>query len=111
MLSQALNSGLIVGVTGAGLAVPEKMVFPFPRCVNLGRLIECFGDRGEVADFRKRRTGGFFNVKITARQRSFGPPLTSAGVTVTLSFDGRDRRDQIASCKVRRKGTSANCRR
>jgi hypothetical protein len=110
ILSQALTHGLVIGINGAGLEHVEKMSFPYPNCFNLGILVECVGTRGEVADFRKRRGGNQYTVKVSARFRSFDSPLSSAGVTVTLSFDGRDRRDEIPSCKVHGRGTTAVCR-
>ncbi len=109
-LADALRS-LAVGVSGAGLATPETMEFPRPRCIvmSAGR-ISCIGTGGETASFRRQRAGNRFTVRITADRRSFAPPLSGEGVTVGLSFSGRDVNDRAGSCKVRGGGKSVSCR-
>ncbi|HXQ24747.1 MAG TPA: hypothetical protein VN812_23925, partial [Candidatus Acidoferrales bacterium] len=102
-LGTALSDGFTVAVAGAGLAAAETMRFAYPNCFNLGRVIQCIGTRGEEADFQKQQTTGHTKLKITAEHRSFAPPLTTAGVTVTLGLAGYDLRGEIASCTVGRR--------
>jgi hypothetical protein len=111
-LDAALSGGLVVTVTGAGLVTPEVMNFPSPRCIALtSARITCVGSSNETATFAKGRSGSLFNVKVTARGRTFLPPLSAAGVHVVFSAGGLDRDDEIPSCKVRPSGRSVNCSR
>jgi Thrombospondin type 3 repeat len=101
-LLDTLDRGLLIGVSGAGLTDTETMVFQDPHCFQLstGR-VRCIGLRGEVANFtRQRRTPHFYNVSVTAPQRTFLKPLSAAPVRVVLSNSGTDRRADLATCKV-----------
>jgi Thrombospondin type 3 repeat len=122
-LRSALNQGLVVGVTGAGLDVPERLVFPGIRCLQIGARIECIGEGGMQAIFQPKRGSNLVSVKIRANNRTFAPPLDASGVEVVLSFphpsnycalftscNGLDRGDAISACKVTSRGVSANCR-
>lgn len=124
-LGDAVKQGFVVAVTGAGLSAPQTMVFPYPRCVQSGRVTECVGDQGEVARFRSRSTGNLVYVRIGSFNRTFDPPLSRTNVQVVLSTSpqandcphfsacgGRDRRDQIdsSSCRVFGKGKLVTCR-
>jgi hypothetical protein len=110
-LDAALADGLVVAVSGAGLTGNEVMTFPAPRCIALtSSRISCFGSNGETATFVKQRKGSLFNVRITAKSRTFLPPLSPTGVQVVFSAGGLDRADKIPSCKVPASGRSANCR-
>jgi YVTN family beta-propeller protein/cysteine-rich repeat protein len=110
-LDAALAGGLVVAVSGAGLTGNEVMTFPVPRCIALtSSRISCIGSNGETATFVKHRKGSLFNVRITAKSRTFLPPLSPTGVQVVFSAGGLDRADKIPSCKVPASGRSANCR-
>jgi hypothetical protein len=110
-LLSALEKGLVVGVTGAGLGGPEVVAVPNPRCVMLGRLIQCVGAGPAIIRFSPRRGSTTqMNVRLRAQGRTFPPPLSSAGVQVTMSLGGFDRADSIAGCRVRGRGQlSAQC--
>jgi Thrombospondin type 3 repeat len=101
-LLDTLNQGLIIGVSGAGLAAVETMIFQNPHCLQLNaRHVECIGSRGEVAHFRlQRRAPHFYNVKIVAKDRSFTGPLARLPVRVALSNSGIDRRVDSGVCKL-----------
>lgn len=100
-LLQALQHGLTVGISGAGLTRPETITVQNPRCVDLRSRIECIGNQGEVVRFgAKRRVANDFDVRLTAPRRTFAPPLSATAVQVTLSVGGRDRRDTITSCRM-----------
>jgi hypothetical protein len=103
-LLDTLRRGLIVGVSGAGLATTETMVFQDPHCFQLSAArIRCIGARGEVANFtRQRRAPRFYNVNVTAPQRTFPEPLSNAPVRVVLSNSGADRRADLTVCKAYR---------
>jgi len=110
-LGAALRGGLTVRISGAGLAAPETMVFPFPRCMQPTAVrINCIGSLGETANFTKRRTGNVFNVRIGAKQRTFSPPLASAAVQLLLSAGGLDRRDSVANCAAARSRKLMTCK-
>jgi cysteine-rich repeat protein len=110
-LRQALQHGLTIGVTGAGLTRSETIVVVAAHCVEFQSRVDCVGSAGESIRFRvKRRVANGFDVLVTAPQRTFAPPLAATGVQVTLSVGGRDRGDQTASCNVHGRGTSATCR-
>ncbi len=100
-LQAVLSGGFVIGVSGAGLVSPERMIFQYPHCVTFtATRFVCIGNQGEMANLRRRRKDGLFRVRITAAQRSFPPPLSKAGVEVVLSAGGLDRRDQITSCRL-----------
>ena len=110
-LGEALTGGLTVGVMGAGLPLPQVLSFPSTRCTASSAFrVRCVGGDGETARFTKRRTGHVFNLNITAKKRTFAPPLQPNAVQVVLSVGGLDRRASIASCTVRRSAKSATCR-
>ncbi|MFQ5668861.1 MAG: thrombospondin type 3 repeat-containing protein [Candidatus Binatia bacterium] len=99
--------GFTVGVMGGGLAAPETMVFP--PCLDVST---CKGSNGEVAHFRRKGATNFYTFRVAAPGRSFPEPLSSAGMTVTLSLGGLDRRDDLSRCRVRgAKRRLAVCRR
>jgi len=58
--------------------------------------------------WRKGATN-LFTVSLRAQGKTFAPPLSSGPLTVTLSLDGTDQRDQ-ASCRTFGRGKSASCR-
>lgn len=97
---------LAVNVSGVGLTVPGQTML-FPACVSV---INCAGTNGEYISFQRKRATNLFTVDLHAPGKTFTPPLSSAGVTVTFSLGGRDELDQ-ASCTARgaRQGV-ANCR-
>jgi hypothetical protein len=98
-LTAALHGGFTVGVIGAGLSVPQKMLFPGSSCLDSRKAITCVGSRGEEARFQPAKVGGLFAVKIAARNYSFSPPLAAAPVQVVLSAGGLDRQDRVG-CKA-----------
>jgi len=120
-LRDALNPGMVIGVTGAGLAAPQTMVFIYPNCFEEGAATECVGERGEVVRFWPQTAGNLLNVKITAQGRDMAPPLDATDVQVVLSFphppgcplftscSGLDRRAEISNCTVRGRGRLVNC--
>ena len=97
-----LNRGLIIGVSGAGVAGTETMVFQNPHCIAVNKsYVKCFGNGGEVANFRRQvRAPHFYKVDVIAPRRSFGKPLDRSGVRVVLSNDGFDRRADLVNCKL-----------
>ncbi len=113
-LDAALEGGAMVGVTGVGLETAQRIVVPTLMCASLRGTIRCIGSAKERIQFGGTRTGNLFKVRITARNRSFQPPLTATGVQVILSIGGRDRgldrQDQIPSCKVSQNGPLATCK-
>ena len=96
-----LSHGFTLELKGAGLSVPERMVFPGYWCFTLSKMIECIGSAGEDARFRPQRSGSVVSLKITATNRSFLPPLSSAGVTLTLSMGDLGMCGTMSSCTVR----------
>jgi streptogramin lyase len=111
-LGAALKAGVAVQLTGAGLPAPEVANFLRSHCIQIrSSRISCVGTRGEIATFTKQRAGSTFKFKMTAKNRSFPPPLASAGVQVVLSTANLDRAAEIESCKVARRGKSAMCKR
>jgi len=104
-----LSGGATVTVTGAGLHAAETMVFSGGFCFNLGRVMQCIGTLGEVANFKTHRSSSLVTVTIMAQDRSFPPPLTTAGVAVEFSLGGYLLEGQIGSCTVRGRGTIARC--
>ena len=109
-LDTALQDGLTVGLIGAGLPALQEIVVRSPLCFELGFGIRCIGTGGEEVSFRRTRVSNLFNLKLTAKNRPFAPPLTSAGVRVVLSAGGLDRQDQAASCRVLARGRSVTCK-
>ena len=101
-----LSHGFAVHVDGAGLVVPGETT-NFAPCVSA-----CIGSGPAMATFRQKRSASpnLLTVKMTLKGRTFPPPLSSAQVAVTLSIDGRDRRDHVDSCRVGRASRTANCR-
>lgn len=87
-------------LSGAGLGVPERVVFLGYRCFNFARVTQCIGTLGEVANFRRQRSGNLLSVRIRAVNRWFEPSLSSAGVTLTLSMGEVGVCGQVASCRV-----------
>lgn len=109
-LADALALGGAVAVTGGGLSADETMIFRAPRCVQLGKTrFTCIGTKAEVLKLRRKHSG-LYSVTISASHRSFAPPLSTAGVQVTLTLGGLDRRDAIASCVSRGHHVTATCR-
>jgi hypothetical protein len=78
----------------------------FPACPSVAG---CSGTNGESASFFRKGATNVFNVRLTAQGKTFAPPLSSAGVTVTLSLGGTDDVDQ-ANCRAFGRGKSATCR-
>jgi hypothetical protein len=112
-LGAALRGGVSVSVTvsGAGLAVPETILFPMARCLALSAgSIRCIGDRAATATFRQQGTQDVFAVSIRAPLRSFPAPLSATGVSVNLSFDVQELSNQLGICTVRSHGLIADCR-
>jgi hypothetical protein len=109
-LDAALEGGATVGVIGVGFVTAQRIAFPASMCSRLGGTIRCVGSGKETVKFRGTGTGNLFDVRITARKRSFQPALTPAGVQVILSIGGLDRQDQIPSCKVSTTGRTATCK-
>jgi len=104
-LGTALQRGLIVGVAGGGLGQPETLVFP--TCSSATR---CTGAANETARFRPK-SGNLLTVAVSAPKRTFPPPLSSAPVTVTLSFTNSDQPGTASTCTVRgRSSQTAVCR-
>ena len=101
-----LSHGFAIHVDGAGLSAPGETAY-FAPCVS-----SCIGSGPATATFKETKitTPNLLKVKVTLKGRTFPPPLSSAQVAVTLSLDGRDRRDQIPSCTVGRSSRTANCR-
>jgi hypothetical protein len=92
-------------VSGAGLAAPGQIML-FPACPSV---VGCGGTNGESASFWRKRASNSFTVELRAQGKAFPPPLSSAGMTVTLSLGGVDQRDQ-ASCRASGRGKLATCR-
>ena len=88
-------------VSGAGLAVPGQTLL-FPPCIPV---IGCAGTNGESVSFWRKRATNLFTVKLRAQGKTFPPPLSTAGLTVTLSLGGIDARDQ-AQCRGRNKAVT-----
>ena len=101
-----LSQGFAAHVDGAGLVVPGETT-NFAPCVSV-----CIASGPAMVTFKHKRSASpnLLTVKMTLKGRTFPPPLSSAQVAVTLSLDGRDRRDQIGSCNVGRASRTANCR-
>lgn len=109
-LEDALTGGLTIGVIGSGLPAPEVLSFPSARCVAFSASrLRCTGVRGETARFTRQRAGSIFKLTISAKKRTFAPPLQPNAVQVVLSAGGLDRRDGIERCAVRRSTKSATC--
>jgi hypothetical protein len=86
-------------------------LFPGQRCVALSAShVTCVGTNGEAAGFTKQRKASVFNVKISGKNRTFPTPLQGGALQVVFSMGALDRRDGIASCKVRASGKSATCK-
>jgi len=96
-----LSDGLTVAVSGAGLAVPETMTFSGGNCFQLATSIECVGSRGEVVTFRQQRRSSRFNVTITAQQRGFQAPLSTADISIDIALGGLSLHGQVGHCGVR----------
>lgn len=109
-LAEGLALGGGVAVAGGGLSAEETMVFRGPRCVQLGKTrFTCIGTRAEVLKLLRKHSG-VYSVTVSASNRSFQAPLSTAGVQVTLTLGGLDRRDTIVSCKSPGKHATATCR-
>jgi hypothetical protein len=93
-------------VNGAGLAAPGQTMW-FPACVSVAG---CGGTDGESVSFFRKGAGNLFSVRLTAQGGTFTPPLSSGPVTVTLSLDGADERDQATCRTFGGRGKSASCR-
>lgn len=110
-LGDALADGLTIGVIGSGLPAPEVLSFPSARCVKFRESrLSCTGVRGETARFTRQRAGNIFKLTISAKKRTFTPPLQPNAVQVVFSAGGLDRRDAIENCAVRRSAKSATCK-
>jgi hypothetical protein len=100
------QSSFAVNVSGAGLPTPGQ-IMTFPPCVSV---VVCPGTNGELASFVRRGSTNLMNVTIRAKGKSFQPPLTAAGTTVTLSVGGLDHRDTASSCRgLGRQGKLVDC--
>jgi hypothetical protein len=110
-VAAALSSGLVVGVTGAGLSAPETLIFPYPRCLRLSpSRIKCIGTLAEVATFRRKgKSGNTYSLRIRARDRTFKPALSTEPVDIIIALGGLDRVDQI-TCKLSPNQVTARCR-
>lgn len=86
---------LAVNVSGAGLTPPGQTML-FPACLSL---IQCGSTSGETISFLRKGATNLFTVNLRAQGKTFPPPLSSMGVTVTLSLGGIDHHDDI-DCKV-----------
>ena len=100
------GSAFAVNVNGAGLAAPGQSMW-FPACVSV---VGCAGTNGESISFVRKRATNVLNVKLTAWGLTFPPPLSSAGLTVTLSLGGTDNFDQANCCRRFGRGKSVSCR-
>jgi hypothetical protein len=69
----------------------------FPACPSV---IECSGTNGEAASFARRGATNLFTVSLPAQGKTFQAPLSSAGVTVTLSLGGEDQCGDAYRCRV-----------
>ncbi|HVO22422.1 MAG TPA: hypothetical protein VMW56_02200 [Candidatus Margulisiibacteriota bacterium] len=106
------HTGVAVEVRGAGLGSPEVMWFDSARCGQVGtNRFTCIGERAEILNFRRKLSSNVFRLRISARRRMFGMPLSSAPVAVTLSLGGVDRHDQLTSCKHRDGSAITSCKR
>jgi hypothetical protein len=92
-------------VSGAGLTAPGQTML-FPACISV---VGCAGTNGESVSFWRKRATNLFTVELRAQGKAFPPPLSSAGMTVTLSLGGVDQRGQ-ASCRVSGRGKLTTCR-
>jgi hypothetical protein len=113
VLAAPLNSLVIDGfrlrLTGAGLAAPELVDLPYPRCIETSATrIACAGP-GNSAHLT-RKSNGDYNVRVQANGRSFPAPLSAAGVTVVFSTTTLDWRDTVSSCKLSKKLNISTCR-
>jgi hypothetical protein len=106
-LRAAERQRLAAGVSGAGLAGPETVVFP-PWC----GVVPCDGrsPAGGHVTFLRIGTTNRFRVRLTLHQRSIAAPLSSAPVTVSLSLGGIDRQATTTTCRLGGRGTRATCR-
>jgi len=105
-LLTSLSRGFAVHLDGAGLVTPGETI-TFAPCIGI-----CRGNGPAVATFRQNvvSSPNLLTVKLTARGRTFAPPLAAASVAVTVSIGGRDRGGQIGGCKIGRSSRTANCR-
>jgi len=92
-------------LTGAGLAAPGQTLW-FPTCVAGAT---CTGTNGERVRFLRKKATNVFTVRLTAQGLAFSRPLSSVGVTVTLSLGGLDDLDH-ANCQTFAKRRWVTCR-
>jgi hypothetical protein len=90
------------------LNAPERIAFPYPRCVPVSsRRIQC-ASSSNTASF-VQTSNGDYRVRMRAARRAFVPPLAAAEVSVVFSTD-YDWRDSIASCTLSRRQDALTCR-
>ena len=70
----------------------------------------CSGTNGESVSFFRTRTTNLLTVSLRAQGKTFAPPLSSGLVTVTLSLDGTDQRDQANCSSLGARHGAATCR-
>jgi hypothetical protein len=109
-------SGLSVDLAGAG-GVAEVVDWTAAQCTTRstarGPRVRCVADDGSgfrKIDLRPIHTPNLFKLKLTARDRSFAPPLTADPITATLRTASFARADFIGGCRVGSGGRVSTCR-
>ena len=107
-LKDLLIDGFRLTLTGANLATPELVVFPYPRCVQVSTTrITCTGPGNSAQLVRK--SSGDYSLHVQSNGRSFPVPLLPNAVTVVFSTT-LDWRDTVSACKVSKKQNVSTCR-